>query len=71
MAVATLPRTEHQLVAVAARDAGRAAHFAKRHGIPKSYGNYQGIANDKNVGEMLFFLYIFGALMLTIRLGKD
>ncbi|MCI1219564.1 MAG: Gfo/Idh/MocA family oxidoreductase [Bifidobacterium sp.] len=35
--------------AVAARDGARAAAFAKRYGIPVSYGSYEEIAADPNV----------------------
>lgn len=49
--VGTLPRSEHELVAVAAQDLSRAKDFAKVHGIAKAYGSYQELANDKNVGE--------------------
>eukprot|EP00775_Hariotina_reticulata_P008090 gene8090-8283_t len=35
-----------EVVAVAARDAKRAADYAKKHGIPVSYGSYQELIND-------------------------
>ena len=35
--------------AVAARDAGRAADFARRHGAPRSYGSYAELAHDPEV----------------------
>jgi xylose dehydrogenase (NAD/NADP) len=34
------------LIAVASRDAGRAAAYAARHGIPASYGSYEDLLND-------------------------
>ncbi|GAU99711.1 hypothetical protein RvY_10670 [Ramazzottius varieornatus] len=48
-ALASLPKEEHQMVAIAARDAGRAADFAKTFNIPKSYGSYAELAKDPNV----------------------
>ncbi|KAF6077258.1 dihydrodiol dehydrogenase [Phyllostomus discolor] len=46
----TLPRSEHQVVAVAARDLSRAKEFARKHDIPKAYGSYEELAKDPNVG---------------------
>lgn len=45
----TLSEDEHQVVAVAARDLGRAQEFAKRFDIPKAYGSYLELAKDANV----------------------
>uniref|UniRef100_A0A5F9C5F0 Dihydrodiol dehydrogenase n=1 Tax=Oryctolagus cuniculus TaxID=9986 RepID=A0A5F9C5F0_RABIT len=45
-----LPRSEHQVVAVAARDLRRAEEFARTHGIPKAYGSYEELAKDPDVG---------------------
>uniref|UniRef100_A0A8C8X3Q5 Dihydrodiol dehydrogenase n=1 Tax=Panthera leo TaxID=9689 RepID=A0A8C8X3Q5_PANLE len=49
-ALRTLPRSEHQVVAVAARDLSRAKEFARKHDIPKAYGSYEELAKDPNVG---------------------
>lgn len=38
-----------RLVAVAARDAGRASSYAAEHGIPKSYGSYDEMLADPEV----------------------
>ena len=38
--------TDQRVAAVASRDAGRAAAFASRHGIPVSYGDYQQLLDD-------------------------
>uniref|UniRef100_A0A2K6FX25 Dihydrodiol dehydrogenase n=1 Tax=Propithecus coquereli TaxID=379532 RepID=A0A2K6FX25_PROCO len=46
----TLPRSEHQVVAVAARDLSRAKEFARKYDIPKAYGSYEELAKDPNVG---------------------
>ncbi|KAM4825382.1 trans-1,2-dihydrobenzene-1,2-diol dehydrogenase [Thomomys bottae] len=48
-ALSTLPRSEHQVVAVAARDLSRAKEFARKHDIPKAYGSYEELAKDSNV----------------------
>lgn len=42
-AMATLHPGEHEIVAVAARDLGRAEKFAQRYSIPKAYGSYLGV----------------------------
>ena len=42
--------TEHTIVAVAARCKERAEEFAKRFNIPKAYGSYRELAEDKDVG---------------------
>jgi predicted dehydrogenase len=42
--------TEGNVVtAVAARDAGRAADFAARHGAARSYGSYEALVNDDEI----------------------
>jgi predicted dehydrogenase len=41
--------TGHQLVAVGARDKGRAGEFAKQYMIEKAYGSYQEVIDDPNV----------------------
>ncbi|XP_058851624.1 trans-1,2-dihydrobenzene-1,2-diol dehydrogenase-like [Acipenser ruthenus] len=40
------------VVAVAARELGRAQDFANRHNIPRAYGSYQELAQDKDIGWM-------------------
>ncbi|XP_006898748.1 PREDICTED: trans-1,2-dihydrobenzene-1,2-diol dehydrogenase [Elephantulus edwardii] len=45
----SLPRSEHQVVAVAARDLSRAKEFARKYDIPKAYGSYEELAKDPNV----------------------
>jgi len=42
-------KSDHQVVAVAARDLSRAKEFAERFNIPKAYGNYLELAKDPNV----------------------
>ncbi|KPP74742.1 trans-1,2-dihydrobenzene-1,2-diol dehydrogenase-like, partial [Scleropages formosus] len=39
----------HQVMAVAARKLEDAQQFAKRHGIPKSYGSYEELAEDQEI----------------------
>ena len=41
--------TNHQLVAVGARDKSRAEEFAKRYQIKKAYGSYQEVIDDPDV----------------------
>lgn len=41
--------TGHRLVAVAARDLGRAQEFAKKHGVDRAYPSYQDILDDPEV----------------------
>ena len=50
----TLPVTEHQVVAVAARSLESASKFAKTHSIPRHYGSYQELANDTEVKFPIF-----------------
>ena len=48
-ALTTLDADEHKIVAVAARDLGRAQKFADKFDIPKAYGSYLELAQDPNV----------------------
>lgn len=41
--------TAGTVVAVGSRDAGRAAEFAEKHGIPRSYGSYVDLVADDEV----------------------
>ena len=41
--------TGHQLVAVGARDKGRANEFAKQYMIEKAYGSYQEVIDDPDI----------------------
>ncbi|NWZ01831.1 DHDH dehydrogenase, partial [Loxia curvirostra] len=49
LALRTLPPAEHTVVAVAARDLGRARGFARRLGVPRAYGSYEELARDPGV----------------------
>ncbi len=40
---------EHIVVSVAASDLDRARDFARRHKIPRAYGNYEDLAKDPEV----------------------
>ncbi|XP_059150722.1 trans-1,2-dihydrobenzene-1,2-diol dehydrogenase-like [Physella acuta] len=44
-----LPKSEHEIVAVAARDKKRAEEFASRFDIFNSYGSYEELAKDSNI----------------------
>eukprot|EP00798_Chlamydomonas_sp_ICE-L_P027854 gene27854-12031_t len=46
--------TNVEIVAVAARDADRAADFAKQHSIPKSYGSYNELLADSDVDAVTY-----------------
>ncbi|CAH1155336.1 unnamed protein product [Phaedon cochleariae] len=48
-AVQTLPPSDHQIVAIAARSKSNAEKFAKEHGALRSYEGYLGLAQDKDV----------------------
>lgn len=48
-ALSTLPREEHQVVAVAGRNFANAKQFAKLHGISKVYPTYEELARDPEV----------------------
>lgn len=48
-AVATLPSTDHKLVAVAARDQKKAQEFADLHNIERAHEGYEKLAKDANV----------------------
>ena len=50
----SLPETEHQVVAVAARSLDSASKFAKTHSIPRHYGSYQELASDKKVWKLCY-----------------
>ena len=54
--LSTLPKSEHEIVSVAAKDISRAKKFAELHGIINAYGSYDELANDKNVGKNLIYL---------------
>ncbi|XP_076243309.1 trans-1,2-dihydrobenzene-1,2-diol dehydrogenase isoform X2 [Calliopsis andreniformis] len=48
-ALGTLPKSEHVVVAVAARDLSRAHKFADLHEIKKAYDSYAKLAEDEDV----------------------
>uniref|UniRef100_A0A336LLD2 Trans-1,2-dihydrobenzene-1,2-diol dehydrogenase n=1 Tax=Culicoides sonorensis TaxID=179676 RepID=A0A336LLD2_CULSO len=48
-ALSTLPREEHSVVAVAARNIEKAKEFADRHSIGAVYEGYEALAKDTNV----------------------
>ncbi|XP_066265605.1 trans-1,2-dihydrobenzene-1,2-diol dehydrogenase-like isoform X3 [Branchiostoma lanceolatum] len=49
VALDTLPKEEHQVVAVAARSLESAQKFAKTHNIPTAYGSYAELAAQKDI----------------------
>ncbi|ALC40156.1 CG3609 [Drosophila busckii] len=52
IALGTLPATEHQVVAVAARALDRAQEFAKKHEIPNALGSYEELAKRQDHYEV-------------------
>lgn len=48
-ALRALPRNEHDVIAVAARELLRAQNFAKIHSIKKTYDDYEKLALDKDI----------------------
>ncbi|XP_017789689.1 PREDICTED: trans-1,2-dihydrobenzene-1,2-diol dehydrogenase-like [Habropoda laboriosa] len=48
-ALRTLPASEHEIVAAAARDLSRAQSFSSLHKIKKAYGSYTELAKDKDI----------------------
>ncbi|XP_078582557.1 trans-1,2-dihydrobenzene-1,2-diol dehydrogenase-like isoform X1 [Branchiostoma floridae x Branchiostoma japonicum] len=49
VALDTLPKEEHQVVAVAARSLESAQKFAKTHDIPRAYGSYAELAAQEDI----------------------
>lgn len=55
-AMLSLPRSDHQLIAVAARKMVDAQEFAKNFGLKRAYASYEELVNDKDVGELVNFV---------------
>jgi len=53
IALSTLPSTDHQVQAIAARSLDRAQEFATKHSIPKALGSYEELAKSGDVGECI------------------
>jgi dihydrodiol dehydrogenase / D-xylose 1-dehydrogenase (NADP) len=51
-ALSTELPTEHEIVAVAARNEQNAKEFAKKFSIPKFYGGYENMMHDPEVGRI-------------------
>jgi dihydrodiol dehydrogenase / D-xylose 1-dehydrogenase (NADP) len=49
VALMTLPKDEHEVIAIASRDKTRAKNFATRLSIAKSYGSYEELAKDPEI----------------------
>ena len=50
-AMKALPKGDHKLVAVGARNIKDAQDFADIHGVEKAYGSYEELAKDPHVGK--------------------
>jgi predicted dehydrogenase len=62
------------VTAVAARDAGRAARFAQRHGAARSYGDYEALVNDDEIDVVYIATthpYHRAHALLAIEAGKS
>lgn len=51
------PETDHKVIAVGARSLASAQAFAKTFDIPKAYEGYKHLAEDKEIGIFVVFLY--------------
>ncbi|XP_064192118.1 trans-1,2-dihydrobenzene-1,2-diol dehydrogenase isoform X4 [Anguilla rostrata] len=60
-----------QVVAVAARGLERAQEFAKKHNIPKAYGNYEELANDPAIDVVYVHPCHFPACLLYMNARKN
>ena len=64
---------EAVLAACAARESGRAEAFAKEHGIPKAYGDYQSLLEDEEI-QAVYIATVHtthaGIAQACIRAGK-
>jgi xylose dehydrogenase (NAD/NADP) len=47
--VPAIEQTDHRVLAIASRDADRAASTAEAHGIPRSYGSYEALLDDADL----------------------
>lgn len=48
-ALSTLPKSDHKIIAVAARNLQNAKDFAKLHEIPTAYGSYKQLAESSDI----------------------
>ncbi|XP_033222246.1 trans-1,2-dihydrobenzene-1,2-diol dehydrogenase-like [Belonocnema kinseyi] len=73
-ALATLPKSEHRLFAVAAQDLSRAEKFAKLHEVEKAYGSYKELSQDKDI-DVVYVGTIqtthFDVVKLVLNAGKN
>lgn len=53
-----LPKSEHQVVAVAARNLENAQKVATTHQIPKAYGSYEELVKDPEIGKKVIYLIL-------------
>lgn len=52
-AMGFLPKTDHEVLAVAARDLAKAQEFATRHNIKTAYQGYEALAKNPDIGKNL------------------
>ena len=48
-AITTLPKSDHEVVAVASRSIEVASEFARKHSIPRHYSSYEDLLKDKEI----------------------
>jgi len=70
VATAELPKDEHQVVAVGARDLIRATEFAKIHKIPKAYGSYEQLVKDSEI-DVVYVGSIHPQHLELVKLSLD
>ncbi|XP_035719143.1 trans-1,2-dihydrobenzene-1,2-diol dehydrogenase-like [Vespa mandarinia] len=72
-ALATLPKEEHEVIGVAARDVSRAQAFATLHNIKNAYDNYATLAKNEDI-EVVYIATLnpqhFETAKLMLEHGK-
>lgn len=53
-----LPKSEHLVIGVAARSLEKAQELAATHQVPKSYGSYEELVKDPEIGKIKFLFSI-------------
>ncbi|XP_074601960.1 trans-1,2-dihydrobenzene-1,2-diol dehydrogenase-like [Brevipalpus obovatus] len=62
----SLPKEDHQIIAVASQTLDKAKKFADKHHIAKAYGSYEELAEDPNVD----IVYIGNLVSQHVAVGK-
>lgn len=56
-------KDDHRVVAVGARSLADAQAFAKKYGAEKSYGSYEELSKDPDVGQFYVEILVIGFLV--------